>query len=284
MVRQRAGPQLGLPGGRCRKCKAPISIRYPIVEILTMLMFLLHLWLFAVVAADDRREWPLPPRLVVLFAIDLEHHLLPNAITLPGIVVGLIVSLVLPPGIVDSILGTLLGGGVLWAIGEAYYRYSGQEGMGGGDVKMLAMIGAFRSRGRGRGARPAVWNVPGARRARGFPGRGPHSRVVSGDMRLTSNLFREDVMIQPCRRFLALDRTQRGLVIEAAGLMFVGWAGVRLFRLVTLRRALDRLVVLTSGSHPSAGEDVVPRVRRAVNAVAARIPAATCLVQALAAT
>ena len=89
-------------------------------------------------------------------------------------------------------------------------------------------------------------------------------------------------MIQPCRRFLALDRTQRGLVIEAAGLMFVGWAGVRLFRLVTLRRALDRLVVLTSGSHPSAGEDVVFRVRRAVNAVAARIPAATCLAQALA--
>ena len=90
-------------------------------------------------------------------------------------------------------------------------------------------------------------------------------------------------MIQPCRRFLALDRTQRGLVIEAAGLMFVGWAGLRLFRVVTLRRALDRLVVLTSASHLSGGEDVVLRVRRAVNAVAARIPAATCLVQALAA-
>ena len=89
-------------------------------------------------------------------------------------------------------------------------------------------------------------------------------------------------MIQPCRRFLALDRTQRGLVIEAAGLMFVGWAGLRLFRFLTLRRALDRLVVLTSASHLAAGEDVVLRVRRAVNAVAARIPAATCLVQALA--
>ena len=49
----------------------------------------------------------------------------------------------MPPGIVDAILGALLGGGVLWAIGEAYYRYSGQEGMGGGDVKMLAMVGAF---------------------------------------------------------------------------------------------------------------------------------------------
>ena len=128
--------------GRCRKCAAPISIRYPIVEILTMLMFLLHLWVFGWSALMVVRV-AFATSLIALFAIDLEHHLLPNAITLPGIVVGLIVSLVLPPGIVDSILGTLLGGGVLWVIGEAYYRYSGQEGMGGGDVKMLAMIGAF---------------------------------------------------------------------------------------------------------------------------------------------
>ena len=81
--------------------------------------------------------------LVVLFAIDLEHHLLPNVITLPGIVIGLIASTVLPPGLIDALVGMLIGGGVLWVIGEAYYRYSGQEGMGGGDVKMLAMIGAF---------------------------------------------------------------------------------------------------------------------------------------------
>jgi leader peptidase (prepilin peptidase)/N-methyltransferase len=81
--------------------------------------------------------------LIVLFAIDLEHHLLPNVITLPGIVVGLAFSLLLPPGPASALLGVLIGGGVLWAIGEAYYRYAGQEGMGGGDVKMLAMIGAF---------------------------------------------------------------------------------------------------------------------------------------------
>ena len=90
-------------------------------------------------------------------------------------------------------------------------------------------------------------------------------------------------MIQPWRKFLALDRTQRGLVIEAAGLMFVGWAGLRLFRFVTLRRLLDRIVALRSASHVSGGEDVVPRVRRAVNAVARHCPPATCLVQALAA-
>ena len=80
-------------------------------------------------------------------------------------------------------------------------------------------------------------------------------------------------MIQPCRRFLALDRT-RAPGHRSGRADVRRWAGVRLFRLVTLRRALDRLVVLTSGNCPSAGEDVVLRVRRAVNAVAARIPAA----------
>jgi leader peptidase (prepilin peptidase)/N-methyltransferase len=80
---------------------------------------------------------------VALFAIDLEHHLLPDAITLPGIGVGLVASLFLPPGIRDALIGTLVGGGVLWLIGEAYFRYAGEEGMGGGDVKMLAMVGAF---------------------------------------------------------------------------------------------------------------------------------------------
>ena len=128
--------------GRCRNCRARISIRYPIVELVTMVLFILHGWVFGWSAL-------LVPRLtfacamVVLFAIDLEHHLLPNAITLPGIVVGLIASAVLPPGIIDALIGAIIGGGVLWAIGEAYFRYSGQEGMGGGDVKMLAMIGAF---------------------------------------------------------------------------------------------------------------------------------------------
>lgn len=131
-----------LLGGRCRRCRARISIRYPLVELATMALFVGHGLTFGWTAL-------LVPRLffacvlVVLFAIDLEHHLLPNAITLPGIVIGLISSAVLPPGLVDALIGVLIGGGVLWLIGEAYYRYSGHEGMGGGDVKMLAMIGAF---------------------------------------------------------------------------------------------------------------------------------------------
>ena len=81
--------------------------------------------------------------MVVLFAIDLEHHLLPNVITLPGIIVGLVFSAVVPPGLTDALIGVAAGGGVLWLIAEAYYRFSGHEGMGGGDIKMLAMIGAF---------------------------------------------------------------------------------------------------------------------------------------------
>ena len=128
--------------GRCRKCGARISIRYPIVELVTMVLFVLHGAVFGWTAL-------LIPRLVfacamvALFAIDLEHQLLPNSITLPGIIVGLIASTVLPPGIIDALIGVIIGGGVLWLIGEAYFRYSGHEGMGGGDVKMLAMIGAF---------------------------------------------------------------------------------------------------------------------------------------------
>jgi leader peptidase (prepilin peptidase)/N-methyltransferase len=112
------------------------------VPVVTMGVFVLHYVVFGL-------DILLVPRLlfacilIALFAIDLEHHLLPNIITLPGIVVGLAFSAMLPPGLVDALIGTVAGGGILWLIGEAYYRYSGQEGMGGGDVKMLAMIGAF---------------------------------------------------------------------------------------------------------------------------------------------
>jgi leader peptidase (prepilin peptidase)/N-methyltransferase len=129
-------------GGRCRKCRDRISIRYPLLEAVTLVLFLIHGVVFGWTPLLAVRLL-FACAMVVLFAIDLEHHLLPDAVTLPGIVAGLIFSLVLPPGIVAALVGMLIGGGVLWLIGEAYFRYSGQEGMGGGDVKMLAMIGAF---------------------------------------------------------------------------------------------------------------------------------------------
>jgi leader peptidase (prepilin peptidase)/N-methyltransferase len=80
--------------------------------------------------------------LVVLAFIDIDHRILPNSITLPGIVVGLVASVWLPPGWRSALMGVLLGGGVLWLVGEAYFRLRRIEGMGMGDVKMLAMIGA----------------------------------------------------------------------------------------------------------------------------------------------
>lgn len=129
-------------GGRCRTCRARISLRYPAVELATMALFVVHGLVFGWTALLVVRL-VFACAMVVLFAIDLEHHLLPDVITLPGIALGLIASAVLPPGFVDALIGAVAGGGVLWLVGEAYFRYSGEEGMGGGDVKMLAMIGAF---------------------------------------------------------------------------------------------------------------------------------------------
>ena len=131
-----------LLGGRCRHCRAGISIVYPIVEIVTMGMFLVHVWVFGLTALSAVRL-VFACAMIVLFFIDLEHQILPNVITLPGVVAGLAASLFVPPGIWSSLLGALLGGGLLWAIAEIYVRVRGIEGMGMGDVKMLGMIGAF---------------------------------------------------------------------------------------------------------------------------------------------
>ena len=129
--------------GRCRTCGAGISVMYPLVELVTGALFVagyaIYGWtpLLAVRLA-------FACAMVVLFAVDLRHHILPNVITVPGIVIGLLVSLFLPtPGWRSSLIGLIAGGGVLFAIAEAYYRFRGVEGLGMGDVKMLSMIGAF---------------------------------------------------------------------------------------------------------------------------------------------
>src|SRR5204863_665646 len=81
--------------------------------------------------------------MIVLFVIDLQHRILPNVITVTGVPIGFALSVFLPPGWRESLIGLLVGGGVLYVIGEAYYRWRGVDGLGMGDVKMLAMIGAF---------------------------------------------------------------------------------------------------------------------------------------------
>jgi leader peptidase (prepilin peptidase)/N-methyltransferase len=131
-----------LLGGRCRGCRAPISIRYPIVEGITAAMFVASCWLFGPSLMFMSRTL-FACALIVLFFVDLEHQLLPNAITLPGIAIGFGFSFFGEPGVLSSLVGILVGGGVLYGIGEAYYRLRREEGLGMGDVKMLAMIGAF---------------------------------------------------------------------------------------------------------------------------------------------
>ena len=129
-------------GGRCRTCRAGIAMQYPIVEALTAAMFALAWWYYGPSLLLASRL-VFGCALIVLFAVDLEHQLLPNAITLPGVVVGFVLSLGGEPGWLGSLLGIALGAGLLYGVAEAYYWIRHEEGLGMGDVKMLAMIGAF---------------------------------------------------------------------------------------------------------------------------------------------
>lgn len=129
-------------GGACRTCRARISPVYPLVELFTGMMFVWAWWQYG-------PGWLLVSHLlfgcalIVLFFIDLRHRILPNVITLPGIAVGFLFSVINPPGWASSLIGILLGGLIPFAIAELYARVRGEEGLGMGDVKMLAMIGAF---------------------------------------------------------------------------------------------------------------------------------------------
>jgi leader peptidase (prepilin peptidase)/N-methyltransferase len=127
---------------KCRSCQTPLSIRHPLVEALTAVMFGAAAWYYGPTLLLLSRL-VFGCALIVLFAVDLDHHLLPNAITLPGILVGLAFSVVTEPGWMASLAGAIVGGGSLWLVAELYYRIRHEEGLGMGDVKMLAMIGAF---------------------------------------------------------------------------------------------------------------------------------------------
>ena len=128
--------------GRCRMCAVSVSWQYPLVELITGALFVIVVWQTPVGPLLFSRLI-LVSILIALFGIDLEHQILPNSITLPGVAIGLLLSLIAPPGWKDALLGALLGAGVLYGIAAAYYWWRREEGMGMGDVKMLAMIGAF---------------------------------------------------------------------------------------------------------------------------------------------
>jgi leader peptidase (prepilin peptidase)/N-methyltransferase len=128
--------------GRCRTCRASIPATYPLVEAATGGLFLLGLLVYGPTLLLGVRLLFICA-LVVLFAIDWEHQILPDAITLPGIVVGVSASAFLPPGWASSLFGFAVGGLFPFLVAEAYFRLRGREGMGMGDFKMLAMVGAF---------------------------------------------------------------------------------------------------------------------------------------------
>ncbi len=132
-----------LLAGRCRTCRVRISAIYPAVEVLTgALAVALFLRLGPTLAFAG--YFAFAAALVVITFIDLDHQIIPDVISLPGIVVGLAFSLVSPlvtP--TDALLGVLVGGGTLLTVAWLYQKLRGVEGMGGGDVKLLAMIGAF---------------------------------------------------------------------------------------------------------------------------------------------
>jgi leader peptidase (prepilin peptidase) / N-methyltransferase len=124
--------------GRCRDCAASITWRYPLVEAGTAGLFALAAWRSTSVV-DLLVEWLFLSALVVIAGIDLEHQIIPDRITVPGIAVGFVTSFLgtrLPW--LDSLIGILVGGGILFAV----IVLSG-GGMGGGDMKLGAMIGAF---------------------------------------------------------------------------------------------------------------------------------------------
>jgi len=129
--------------GRCRACHVRISPRYPAVEVITSLAFVIQgLWFWTEpVMLVDRLVFT--SMLIVLFGTDLDTQRLPNVLTLPGIVIGAVFSVWVPPGLAASLLGAAAGAGVLLAVRWGWKRATGVDGMGLGDVKMLAMIGAF---------------------------------------------------------------------------------------------------------------------------------------------
>lgn len=129
--------------GRCRSCRSPISWRYPLVEILHGCGFLYILARYGLSLPAIVYCLFLSSLIAVTF-IDLSHRIIPDLITLPGMVLGVITaSTILPPGTIDSIVGLFLGGGLFYLVAVLSLAILKKEGMGGGDIKLIAMIGAF---------------------------------------------------------------------------------------------------------------------------------------------
>ena len=151
-------------GGKCRACKTRISPIYPAVELLTGLLFLTCYVVYG--NSVETIKWAaFSAILVVLIFTDWRERLLPDTVNFAGLAIGLIISFFVRPedgaalwianhlfefpppapiiSFADALIGAAVGGGVLWLVGEGYFRLRGREGMGLGDVKMMLMAGAF---------------------------------------------------------------------------------------------------------------------------------------------
>jgi leader peptidase (prepilin peptidase)/N-methyltransferase len=129
--------------GRCRGCRERISVKYPTVEFINGLGYMVIIWQFGLTPAAVVYA-ALFSTLVVVTGIDLTHQIIPDVITLPGTIIGLVAaSTVLPTGFLNGLTGILVGGGLLWGLAWLSPYLFGKEGMGGGDIKLMAMIGAF---------------------------------------------------------------------------------------------------------------------------------------------
>jgi leader peptidase (prepilin peptidase) / N-methyltransferase len=150
--------------GRCRKCKARISAMYPLVELATGLLFVACYLVFGLSA--EALKWTIFGALMIVLTItDMRERILPDKVNFVGLALGLLLSLftrpvdgtalwlanrlfAFPPpeaalSFADALIGAGVASGLLWIVAEGYFRARGREGMGLGDVKMMAMAGAF---------------------------------------------------------------------------------------------------------------------------------------------
>ena len=128
--------------GRCRHCKEKISPRYPLVETLSALIALAMLYRFGLTAAFFiYYAWACV--LLVITFIDIDYQIIPDSLSIGGIVVGLALVWWLPVSYPEALIGLGVGAGLLIVVIYGYYFLTGKQGMGGGDVKLLGMIGVF---------------------------------------------------------------------------------------------------------------------------------------------
>jgi len=153
-----------LLAGKCRQCKTRISPMYPLVEVLTALLFFACYRAFGL-SAEAVKWAAFSALMIVLVFTDLRERILPDVVNYTGLAIGLAISLLTPPtdgtahwlsnrlfafpppapvlSFADAVLGAAVGSALLWLVSEAYFRMRGREGMGLGDVKMMLMAGAF---------------------------------------------------------------------------------------------------------------------------------------------